>query len=71
MKKDKLMKELHELLYRTSCKFVKKHKLSIQSIKMDSDFTTIIENVHVTDDPFTIKTYRISNEKINKEQDNG
>ena len=71
MVKDKLMIELQELMIKTAVKFTDKHKLSIQSIKINNDYTTIIENVHVTESPFMTKQYKFSNAKINRELENG
>ncbi len=69
--KDKLIEELQILLYTKASKFVKKHKLSIRSIKMDSDETIIIENATIMESPSMSKVYKLSNAKINREIKNG
>ena len=55
MSKYKLMEELQILLYSEATKFVKKHKLSIKSIKMTCDETTILENGTIMDSPSMTK----------------
>ena len=69
--KDKLMEELQTILYTEVTKFVKKHNLSIKSIKMDSKHTTIIENGTIMDSPSMTKVYKLSNTKLNGELNNG
>ncbi len=70
MEKDKLMKELQELLYRTSYKFINKNKLSIKYIKINKYTTTIIENTTIMDSPSMTKEYRFSNHDLYRELDN-
>ena len=71
MSKDKLIQELQILLYTEATKFVKKHKLSIRGIKIDSKETIIIENSTIMDSPSMTKEYKFSNEKLNGELNNG
>ena len=69
--KDKLMEALQKLIVKTMVNFTKKHKLSIKSINIDYYSTTIIENATIMDSPSMTKTYKISNNNLNTELDNG
>ena len=69
--KNKLMIELQELLIKTAVKFTDKHKLSIESIKIDCDDTIITENTTIMDSPSMTKVHKLSNAKINREIENG
>jgi len=67
MDKTNLLNELHELLYLTAKKFVKKHNLSIQSIYFDCDEMVIVENASDTNHYLFEETYKFKNDYLNKD----